>query len=109
MRVCHLGDLGHPLDNRQVADLGKVDILLIPVGGGPTIGPDVATEVYHRLAPKVVIPMHYKTDKCGFPQWGADDFVKGKDGVTRLNNSEVEFKSGELPAITQIIVLEPAL
>jgi len=109
IRICHCGDLGHSLDNRQVADLGKVDILLIPVGGGPTIGPDIATEVYHRLAPKVVIPMHYKTDKCGFPQWGADAFVKGKDGVTRLKNSEVEFKSGELPDTTQIIVLEPAL
>ena len=109
IRICHCGDLGHSLDNRQVDNLGKVDILLIPVGGGPTIGPDIATEVYHRLAPKVVIPMHYKTDKCGFPQWGADAFVKGKDGVNRLDNSEVEFKSGELPDTTQIIVLEPAL
>ena len=109
IRVCHLGDLGHPLNDKQVSEIGKVDILLVPVGGGPTIDPDIATEVCNKLAPKVVIPMHYKTDKCSFPPWGADDFIQGKEGVTRLNTSEAEFKQGELPATTQIIVLQPAL
>ncbi len=109
IRVCHLGDLGHRLGDKQVAELGKVDILLIPVGGGPTIDPNVATEVCGKLAPKVVIPMHYKTDKCSFPPSGADDFIQGKAGVSRLDASEVEFKRGKLPATTQIIVLKPAL
>ena len=107
--VCHLGDLGHQLSNRQVAEVGRIDILLIPVGGVYTIDAKVATEVCNQLKPKVIIPMHYKNDKCGFPIAGVDEFLQGKESVSRLDTSEVEFKQGELPARTQIIVLKSAL
>ncbi len=109
IRVCHFGDLGHQLSNKQVAELGGIDILLIPVGGFYTIDAKVATEVCNLLKPKVIIPMHYKTDKCGYPIAGVDGFLQGKEGVSRLDASEVEFKPGELPVTTQIIVLKSAL
>jgi len=107
--VCHLGDLGHQLSDRQVAELGKVDILLIPVGGFYTIDAKVASEVCNRLTPGVIIPMHYKTDKCGLPIAGVDEFLQGKKDVSRLDTSEVEFKQGQLPDTTQIMVLKCAL
>jgi len=109
IKICHLGDLGHQLSARQVADLGRIDILLIPVGGYYTIDATVATEVCNQLTPRVIIPMHYKTDKCAYPIAGVDEFLKGKKGVSRLDTSQVEFKPGELPASTQVIVLKPAL
>ena len=109
IRVCHLGDLGHRLSEEQVAGVGQVDILLVPTGGGPTIGPAEATDVCEKIKPRVVIPMHYKTDRCSFPIAGADEFLRGKESISRLDNSEVEFKKGELPATTQIIVLKSAL
>ncbi len=110
IRVCHLGDLGHELSDKQVAELGKVDILLIPVGGNYTIDAEVATGTCAKLTPNVVIPMHYRNDRCSsFPVSGVDEFLQGKTGVSRPDASEVEFKQGELPAITQIIVLKPAL
>ena len=109
LRVCHLGDLGHLLDNRQVREIGSVDILLIPVGGYFTIDAKVATQVCNQLKPRVIIPMHYKTEK-GIPGiFGVDEFIKGKTNVTRRDLSEVEFKRGELPATSQIMVLKPAL
>ena len=110
IRVCHLGDLGHQLDDKDVALMGRVDILLIPVGGNFTIDAKVATEVCNKLSPKVIIPMHYQNERCpSFPVSGVDEFLQGKAGVSRPDASEVEFKKGELPAATQIIVLEPAL
>ena len=109
VRVCHLGDLGHQLSDKQVAELGRIDILLIPVGGFYTIDAKVAGQVCDRLKPKVILPMHYKTDRCGFPIAGVDGFLQGKAGVSRLDASEVEFKPGELPVSTQIIVLKSAL
>ncbi len=109
IRVCHLGDLGHQLDNKQVTELGKIDILLIPVGGFYTIDAKVATEVCSKLAPKVIMPMHYRNDKCSQPTAGVDEFLQGKAGVSRPDASEAGFKQGELPATTQIIVLKPAL
>ena len=108
--VCHLGDLGHPLSDKQVADLGKVDIVLTPVGGNFTIDAKIATEVCGKLAAKVIIPMHYRNDRCSsFPVAGVDEFLQGKTGVSQPDASEAEFKQGELPGTTQIMVLKPAL
>ena len=110
VKVCHLGDLGHPLSDQQVAELGTVDILLIPVGGNYTIDASVATETYGKLNPRIIIPMHFNNERCkDFPVAGVDDFLQGKDNVTRLDSSETEFKAGELPAAAQIVVLKPAL
>ena len=109
VRVCHLGDLGHPLSDEQAAGLGTVDILIIPVGGNYTIDAKAASQVCDKLKPKVIIPMHFKNDKCTFPIAGVDEFLQGKEGVSRLDTSEVEFKQGELPATTKTVVLKPAL
>ncbi len=61
IRIAHLGDLGHTLTPEQVTALGRVDVLLIPVGGHFTIGPDQAAEVVRQLNPRLAIPMHYRT------------------------------------------------
>ena len=57
--TCHLGDLGHELNEKQVQDIGDVDILMIPVGGNYTINYKEAVEVISQIEPKIVIPMHY--------------------------------------------------
>lgn len=108
VNVCHAGDLGHVLSDKQVTELGRVDVLLIPVGGFYTIGAKAASQVCAQLKPRVIIPMHYKTEKLDFPVAGVDEFLQGKDNVIRLDSSEVEIKSGGLPASTQIIVPKPA-
>lgn len=109
IRVCHLGDLGHPLSDDEVKAVGRVDILLIPVGGFFTIDAAGATGVTDKLSPRIVIPMHVRNDRCSFPIAGVEDFLMGKDNVTKLGVSEVEFHSAKLPGVTQIVVPEPAL
>ena len=109
IRVCHLGDLGHRLDDKQVAEMGAVDILLIPVGGFFTIDASTATKVCDQLKPRVIIPMHYRTEKGFTDISGVDEFIKGKNNVTRQDSSEAEFKADKLPDGPQIIVLKPAL
>ena len=109
VRLCHLGDLGHVPDNRQLLEIGTVDILMIPAGGYFTIEPDIANQVVSMIKPKVVIPMHFQTDRTNWPFAGVDKFLKGKTNVRRLDTSEIEFKPETLPSTTEIIVLEPAL
>lgn len=109
IRVCHLGDLGHLLGDKQVTDIGKVDILLVPVGGYYTIDGKAATQVCSQLKPKVIIPMHWN-NKWSFSEIASvDKFLQGKKDTNRLGASEVEFKQGNLPASAQIIVLKSAL
>src|SRR6266487_1393910 len=56
---CHLGDLGHELTTQQLEDIGAVDVLFMPVGGGETISPATASSVISQIEPRIVVPMHY--------------------------------------------------
>ncbi len=107
--LCHLGDLGHPLSSKEVAEIGEVDVLLIPVGGYFTIDANVATEVMNTLNPRLTIPMHFKTEKCDFPITTVDDFLAGKTNVKKMNSSELEITGDNLPASTEIQVLKFAM
>ncbi len=109
LNICHAGDLGHPLSPQQISEIGKPDVLLIPVGGFYTINAQEASEVVLSLKPKMVIPMHYKTPKAEYPISTVDDFLKGKKNVRRSNSSEIELNKNTLPQETEIVVLMPSL
>jgi len=99
IKFCHLGDLGEVLSEEKADEIGDVDVLMIPVGGHFTIGPEEAGEVVSKLSPKVTIPMHYKTPVINFPIRPVDEFLKGKDNVKRFSQSEVEVELPEKPEI----------
>ncbi|QHW29882.1 MBL fold metallo-hydrolase [Paenibacillus rhizovicinus] len=63
--VCHAGDLGHLLTEEQVAEIGHVDVLIVPVGGRMTLNGAEAAQVVRQLKPSVAIPMHYSTKALG--------------------------------------------
>jgi L-ascorbate metabolism protein UlaG (beta-lactamase superfamily) len=107
--VCHVGDLGHILTQEQIAAIGRPDVLLIPVGGVFTVDPREAGQVVAQLKPRMVIPMHYKTTKCGFPIASVEEFVKGKAAVDRARDSTIEVTPASLSEETRIVVLEHAL
>ncbi len=60
VKICHLGDLGHKLSDKQQEEINGVDILMVPVGGVYTLDASKAVEVVNQVEPKVVIPMHYQ-------------------------------------------------
>jgi L-ascorbate metabolism protein UlaG (beta-lactamase superfamily) len=105
VNIVHLGDLGHKLSSSEVEKIGTVDVLLIPVGGYFTIDAKTADDIVNSLKPKLIVPMHFKTDKCGFPIAPVDDFIEGKE-VTKVAG-EVTIKKENLPKKTTIYVLEP--
>jgi len=109
INICHLGDLGHLLSQDKIEEIGKVDILLIPVGGTYTINASQATELYKNIKPKIIIPMHFKTKKVDLPITDVKPFISGKENVKELDSSEIEIRKEELPRDTEIIVLKPAL
>jgi len=109
VKVCHMGDLGHTLSEREAAEIGNVDVLLIPVAGTYTVDAAAANKIVEHIKPRVVIPMHFKTDKCpNFPVTDVNPFLAGKTNVKVMNTTEVEFKKEQLPKTTQIVVLKHA-
>ncbi len=105
MTLCHLGDLGHPLDSHLIEEIGDVSILFLPVGEVSTIPIDTATEIIRQLEPSIVIPMHYKTKA-----FTGDLSAVGKF-LDAMRIKEIEAKpklsitSSLLPGSTQTVVL----
>jgi len=106
LRIAHCGDLGHTLSDKDIAALGRIDILFIPIGGHFTINAAQATAVVEKVKPKIVIPMHYKTGVLDFPITGIDEFLRGKNNIKRVSASEVSLTKETLPPETEIWVLQ---
>jgi L-ascorbate metabolism protein UlaG (beta-lactamase superfamily) len=103
--LCHLGDLGHPLDPHLIEEIGYIDILFLPVGEVSTIPIDTAVEIVRHLEPPIVIPMHYKTDAFTGDLSLVDKFLD-KMRIRELEaRPKLSITSSSLPSSTQTIVL----
>ncbi len=106
IRVAHFGDFGQAaLRAEQIAAIGKVDLLFVPVGGGPTIGGTVAAELTLSLRPTWVVPMHYRTHRVDFLE-PADEFLAAFPRVERLDSSS--FETDDLPRGETPLAVVPA-
>ena len=104
--VCHLGDLRRVPTQSQVEELGDVDVLLIPVGGGSTLGAAKASEVISLLEPRIVIPMHYQTELLrGLELEPVDHFLKEMGVKEVVPQDEVKVTKSAMPSETQVIVM----
>ena len=103
INICHLGDLGHPLTPKQVADIGKVDILLVPVGGFYTIDSKQAYEIVQQLQPSFIVPMHYKLDeRMHYPIASVDEFLSYYSDIKKQEVLTVTKTS--LPKEAQVVL-----
>jgi L-ascorbate metabolism protein UlaG (beta-lactamase superfamily) len=102
MRVAHLGDLGQAaLRDAQLAALGQVDLLLVPVGDGPTIGAAQAMAIVEQVRAKVVVPAHYRTERIDFLE-PVDGFAERFATVHRADAPAVDLDAlpgGEGPVL----------
>ena len=104
--LCHLGDLGHPLDSHLIEELGDIGVLFLPVGEVSTIPIDTAMEIVRQLEPPIVVPMHYKTEAFTGNLGPVSKFLD----TMRIKDLEARPKlsitSSSLLGSTQIVVLK---
>ena len=107
--IAHLGDLGHSLSVEQVKAIGRVDAVLLPVGGHFTVDATTAAAIADALGAKVIIPMHYKTDKIDLPIAPLGEFTELQpDRVREIGSSKCEPAADALPEMPEVWVLTPA-
>jgi L-ascorbate metabolism protein UlaG (beta-lactamase superfamily) len=105
-RVAHLGDLGQSdLRAEQAQVLGDVDLLFVPIGGGPTIGAEQAAAIAGRLSARIVVPMHYRTERIDFLE-PVDAFAQSAQRVEALQSSAFDLDA--LPSGDGPLVVVPA-
>ena len=107
LRVAHLGDLGHTLDDKQLSAIGSIDVALVPVGGHFTIDAQQASRVIDQLRPRlVVIPMHYRTAASTTFQLGTvEEFIANKTNVRRVEGNTLPLTAIKSRAAAEIVVL----
>ncbi len=111
LRLCHFGDYGQAvLRPEQRAAIGEVDVLFLPVGGGPTIGGERSAEIVRELRPRLVVAMHYGTPAVNFLD-PPDAFLEAVAGrIERLEASELEVDDviAEPGSMTTVLLRAPA-
>ena len=107
LTVCHLGRLGHVPTQSQVEDLGAVNILLVPVGGGGSLSPARASEVISLFEPNLVVPMYYRIRGLQVGLGTLGRFLK-EMGLENVESQDVlKATQAGLSEETQVLVLEP--
>ena len=106
VRVCHLGDLGHGLDDVMLGAIGNVDLLLVPVGGGRALDAARAAEVVRQVEPRVVVPMHYALPAIKKELAPVERFLQemGVEGAEAQPKLSIQASSSE--AETRVVLLE---
>lgn len=106
VRVAHFGDFGQSgLRPEQSQAIGEVDLVILPVGGGPTIGAAGAGAIVGQLQPKWVVPMHYRTPRIGFLE-DAEEFLGLMEHVERLETPD--FQTADLSPSDRPVAVVPA-
>jgi L-ascorbate metabolism protein UlaG (beta-lactamase superfamily) len=97
--ICHAGDLGEPFNEDQLDLIGHIDILLVPIGGSYTMGPESAKKVVEQLKPKIAVPMHYYNDTTVLER-----FLDGPHQVRFLKTNAFRVSQDTLPPVTEILI-----
>lgn len=106
--ICHLGDIGHVLTEEQVEMVSSVDVLLVPAGGGPTITPAQAAEIIGQVAPGVVIPMQFRTDKGDTEREPVDAFLRETAASEQETLDRLTIRKSDIGNSPRMVVLQPA-
>ena len=110
--LLHLGDLGHIPTDEYFEQVGKVDVLFVPVGGTYTLNGAEAFEVAKRIEPNLIIPMHYKTLFLELhldTVYSFTDAAKGYFDRSRQGSSTFSITADSLKKRSRIVVMESSL
>jgi L-ascorbate metabolism protein UlaG (beta-lactamase superfamily) len=110
LRVTHMGDLGHALNEEELAAIAGTDVLLALAGGKHTVALDALAAIIEALKPPLVIPMHYQTGKVLLDILTLDHFLQyyPADMVEQRAETWLEVTRDTLPTSTRIVVLKHA-
>jgi L-ascorbate metabolism protein UlaG (beta-lactamase superfamily) len=106
LKICHLGDLGHVPSSAQMELLSEADILMVPVGGVTALDATAAAETISLLAPKLAIPMHFKTEAANVELEPLERFLKEMGLQEAAAQPKLNVTKSSLPTETKVALLD---
>lgn len=108
VHMLHLGDLNHALSEKHIEDLHNIDVVFVPVGGGDVLNGKAAAELVQQIDPRIIIPMHYKSDGLGAGLDGIEPFLKAMGIAAPESVSKLKIAKKDLPQDEmKVYLLEP--
>lgn len=105
MKIVHMGDQGCMPDEESLAAISHADVLLMPVGGFFTAELDTVMEILEKAAPRCVVPMHFKTRRCGYPIAGVAPFLHAMGMMDAVPQREMELTPETVPQ--GVVLMQP--
>lgn len=109
LTVLHLGDLNHVPEQSVIEEIGQVNVLLVPVGGGNSLKASQAAEVVALVEPHFVVPMHYALPSLMVELDPVDKFLKAMGVSKTLEAESLKVSVSDLPEQPQVVLLTPQL
>ncbi len=108
LNICHLGDLGEILSEKQIEELGEIDVLMVPIGGGFTLDVKKALELVNKIEPRIFIPMHYYQDGLSdnFKQLQTLKDLVNEYGMEPAPVKRILIDKNKLPEETELVIME---
>ncbi len=103
------GHIYPELSDEQLESIGMVDVMCVPVGGnGYTLDPVGALKLIKKIEPKLIVPTHYDTKGLSYPvpQQTLEQSITSLSMEPKETTQKLKLKAGELPEISQVVILE---
>ena len=108
LTLCHLGSLGHKLNNSILSSLKSIDILFVPIGENYTINLSDLKNLILSISPNYIIPMSYRVNKTNLSMNSLDKFLKffSDFDIENLESFLIK-KDSKFSTSKKIIILKP--
>lgn len=111
IRIVVTGHIYPELSEKQLEDLGTIDVLFVPVGGnGYTTDPVGALKLIKKIDPKLVIPTHFDAKGLDYavPQQTVEQAITGLSMEPKETVDKLKLKAADITEVTQLVVINPS-
>lgn len=111
LKICHLGYLGHTLDDDTLELLKNCHVLFLPIGSNITLDGKTAFKLAKKINPKILIPMNYKFNSYSFIFKGPEEFLLLTKNITKINDDTFfinnEILEKDFPEDMNTVIISP--
>jgi len=106
MNILHLGAIKDMLTEKQINELGDIDVLFVPVGGNFVLDDEKAAKIIAEIEPEIVVPIYYQIPGLQQKLNSIDQFCE-EMGIKKRSIDKLVVKKKDLnKEETKIIILK---
>ncbi len=102
--IGHLGQLHEYPTEEQLAEIGRLDVMMMPISGIQTLSLDDIDRLIKRLGVRIILPMHWHDKRTLLAYL---ELVRGRHVIETRNDNAITVSIDTLPSEPRMIFLTP--